>query len=71
MKGHDVAWFKIWIFNRWGDVVYYSESMDEVWDGSDKGSDYYGRDGQYAYRIEAQGIRGNIIEKEGLINLIR
>lgn len=71
VKGHDIAWFKIWIFNRWGDVVYYSESMDEVWDGSDKGGDYHGQDGQYVYRIEAQGIRGNSIEKEGLINLIR
>ncbi|MFN8776559.1 MAG: choice-of-anchor L domain-containing protein [Flavobacteriales bacterium] len=71
VQGHDIGWFKIWIYDRWGDLVYYSESLDGVWDGSDRAGDYFSRDGVYIYRVEAQGVRGNIIEKEGTITLIR
>jgi len=71
VEGHDLDWFRIWIFSRWGDLVYYSESLDEAWDGSHQGKNYFVPDGQFVYRIEAQGIRGNIIEKKGSVLLIR
>lgn len=69
--GHDIRSFKIFIFNRWGETVYQSESMDDVWDGSHQGAEHYVPDGQYVYRVEAIGIRGNAIEKTGFVMVIR
>jgi gliding motility-associated-like protein len=71
VEGHDVEEFEIWIFNRWGNQVYHSTSIDEVWDGGHKEGDYFVEDEVYTYRIKATGIAGNEIEKSGNILIIR
>jgi gliding motility-associated-like protein len=71
IKGHDIEWFKVRIFNRWGEQVYYSESLDEAWDGSHQDGAYFVPDGVYVYQLQAQGVRGNVIEKTGSVLLIR
>ena len=70
-EGHDIAWFEIIVFNRWGDIVYQSKDINEVWDGSHKSGDYFIQDGVYLYQMKAQGVRGNIIEREGTITILR
>lgn len=71
MKGHDLKRFEISIFNRWGDVVYSCSDIDQAWTGSAKGSEYFVPDGVYNYVVVAEGIRGNIIEKNGSITIFR
>jgi len=71
VEGHDIRTFRIVIFNRWGETVYTSESLEDVWDGSHQGAGHYVPDGVYSYRVEAHGIRGNVIQKTGWIMLIR
>jgi gliding motility-associated-like protein len=70
-EGHDIAWFEIIVFNRWGDVVYQSKDINDVWDGSHKSGDYFIQDGVYLYQMKAQGVRGNIIEQQGTITILR
>ena len=36
--GSNIAEFELHIFNRWGEVVFRTSSIDEGWDGTDKGS---------------------------------
>ena len=71
VEGHDVEEFEIWIYNRWGTLVYHSQNIDDVWEGDHKGGDYYVEDEIYSYRIKATGIAGNEIEKTGNILIIR
>lgn len=71
VEGHDIQEFEIWIFNRWGKVVYHSTDIDEVWDGGHERGDYYVEDETYTYRIKATGIAGNEIEKTGNIIILR
>ncbi|MFZ6051974.1 choice-of-anchor L domain-containing protein [Halocola ammonii] len=71
VEGHDVEEFEIWIYNRWGSLVYHSQNIDEVWEGEHKGGEYYVEDEIYSYRIKATGIAGNEIEKTGNILIIR
>lgn len=47
-----LAEYEIEIFNRSGEVVFHSTDQFEPWNGSgDTGSDYYGMDVMYIYRI--------------------
>ncbi|MFZ4784008.1 MAG: gliding motility-associated C-terminal domain-containing protein, partial [Flavobacteriales bacterium] len=71
VKGHDLRNYEIRIFNRWGDIVFESKDIQEVWVGHSKAGEYYVPDGVYNYRVKAEGIRGNFIEKEGTITIFR
>lgn len=70
-KGHDIRFFEITIFNRWGDIVFYSENIDEPWLGENAGSDYFAQNEVYTYVVKAVGIRQDAIVKTGTITLIR
>jgi gliding motility-associated-like protein len=71
MKGHDLKRFEISIFNRWGDVVFSSNDIELAWTGSTKNGEYFVPDGVYNYVVTAEGVRGNIIEKNGTITIFR
>lgn len=70
-KGHNIAKFEIWIFNRWGEVVFYSDNINEPWLGEYDSGGHYVKNNTYTYRIKAVGIRGNAKEKTGMITLVR
>jgi gliding motility-associated-like protein len=57
------------VFNRWGEVIFTSNSMDEGWDGKFKGEVQNGD--AYVYKVKALTWRDQEIVKEGYINLIR
>ncbi|MBI3238608.1 MAG: choice-of-anchor L domain-containing protein, partial [Flavobacteriia bacterium] len=55
----NVAKLEVWVFNRWGEVVYTSDAVDFSWDGTYKGLNC--PDGTYTYKI-AYVTRSNIEE---------
>ena len=70
VKGKNLAFFQMKIFNRSGDVIFDSESIDNSWDGKNK----FGEDipiGTYFYLISARGIDGKVYEHAGPITLSR
>ncbi len=64
--------YSIQIFNRWGDIVFHSRDLEQVWDGSHQQRDHFVPDGTYTYRIETRS-RTTQDEKEivGHVNVIR
>ena len=70
-KGHDLRHFEMWIYNRAGEEIFYSNDINTPWDGSFKGREHYVPNGIYNYRMLAIGKRENVIEKAGHICLIR
>ncbi len=61
--------FKLSIFNRWGDLVYYSENRNEGWKG-----DYQGQPsipGVYAYVFSATDNSNKPYTKKGTVILIK
>lgn len=63
----DVLEFKI--FNRWGEMVYSGNDLNDGWDGIYKG--FPAPLGVYVYYIRAEKYLGGIYEKQGNITLIR
>lgn len=61
--------FKCWIFNRWGNQLYYWTDPAKGWDGKKGGK--YVAPGVYFYVIEAKGSDGESYNKKGSINILR
>lgn len=61
--------FKCWIFNRWGQQLYYWTDPSQGWDGKKGGK--YVAPGVYFYVIEATGSDGKSIKRKGSINILR
>jgi hypothetical protein len=64
--------YKCWVFNRWGDPVFYTEDPDQAWTGGNDNGEYFIQDGIYTWRIECVSLYDN--EKqvfEGFVALLR
>lgn len=71
VHGNGIAKFSIQIFNRWGEVVYESDDINAVWDGSHKGGDFYGQNEIYNYVVNVKGHNTDAFERVGHISLMR
>lgn len=64
--------FKMWIFNRWGEVIYYTEDQNNGWDGFYRDNEIPA--GTYPWLIQydsAYDKFGTNIKKSGRVTLIR
>ncbi len=57
------------VYNRWGNRVFYTENIDEGWDGTYKGVAQ--PMGVYLYVFEAVLDNGRIVSRQGNVTLIR
>jgi gliding motility-associated-like protein len=57
------------IFNRWGQLVYFSTSTEASWDGTYSGKPQV--TGAYVYEIQALDYLGVVHSKKGTIMLMR
>ena len=67
--GDNILEFKILIFNRWGDVIYESNDINEPWDGKNKGEPV--KTGTYIWKISYLGDDFILKEKIGHVNVLR
>ncbi len=67
--------FNLSIYNRWGEMVFRTESPSEKWDGgvmwNDKNDDYYCPDGTYIYYVTCKINSTEYFSKKGIVNLLR
>jgi gliding motility-associated-like protein len=68
-KGNYIKDFKMTIFNRWGEIVFFSDRFDVGWDGNYKGE--IASMDAYAYRVEATDSFGNKLTRKGTVTLLR
>lgn len=57
-KGHGIATYKLEIFNRWGKVIFFSESLGDCWDGTAASNQV--ADGVYVCKITATDFRSKV-----------
>jgi gliding motility-associated-like protein len=48
--------YRFWVFNRWGDIVFYTEEVGKAWTGGYKEGEYYIQDGYYLWKIEVADL---------------
>ncbi|MDW3195325.1 MAG: PKD domain-containing protein [Cytophagales bacterium] len=57
------------VFNRWGEMIFSTNNMEEGWDGK-----YNGRlqkSDTYVYKVRAIGVDGEEVNLEGYLNLVK
>ncbi|MEY3399037.1 MAG: hypothetical protein RL220_1631, partial [Bacteroidota bacterium] len=67
VKGYNLAAVKIRVFNRLGDLVFYSEDLAEAW----QPDPYTVGDDAYNYHIQAWHLSGEMKEYIGHVVLLR
>ncbi len=70
IKAKYIKAFHFKIFNRWGETVYQSNSLqDHGWDGKFKSNK--APVGNYFYKLKVKGLNNNYFKYSGSLNLIR
>ena len=70
--GEDIYDFHLYVFDRWGELVFEASDLGQGWDGTYKGSD--APEGLYVYRVDYQKYDFLELKKHtkvGNVNLIR
>ena len=80
-EGYGIVEKKMWIFNRWGDNIFYSDELTGTWDGYDhmyangkspiQTSPDQVKEDTYVYKIEIINVYGEKHTYIGGVNLIR
>lgn len=70
-EGTFIDEFELWVFDRWGNVVFHSKNPNKGWDGSDANVDFSAENLVYSYRIIAKGFNSQLIDKKGSVTVIR
>jgi gliding motility-associated-like protein len=72
IEGLEPRGYRLEIFNRWGDVLFYSENPEEPWIGQNQldGADYFVPDGVYIWKLRYE-MRDGPRLLDGTITLIR
>lgn len=65
----NVAFYRLYIFNRWGQLVFYTENPTEGWDGSYKGK--LAKMDSYAWKMEFKDFKNKEYTKYGFVVLYK
>lgn len=77
VKGTRVASFELEIWNRWGELVFKTDDINDFWDGSHRNGDHYAENEVYIYTINYQyftdefGGISEFVTKDGFVTMIR
>ena len=63
--------FELVVYNRWGETVYVSTSMEDPWVGNINGGSHFAPDGLYNWVIKVQGYDVDAEEIRGSVYLAR
>lgn len=69
--GIDPDKFQLWVFDRWGNLIFYTEDMNEGWDGKVQGSSELCQIDTYVWKIKCIDLLAKKHNLIGHVNLIR
>ena len=69
VQGHQIFEYNLKIFDRWGELIFESNAINDSWDGTKNGVD--SQIGVYVYIVNSTDIQGNRHTKRGHVTLIR
>jgi gliding motility-associated-like protein len=63
--------YEFWVFDRWGNLIFYTDELDEGWDGKVLGSDKLCQIDTYVWKIKCTDVLDKRHDLIGHVNLIR
>ena len=61
----------MYIYNRWGDIIYHSTDPNENWLGEAHEGQHYVQDGVYGYRLILESPQREKKEYSGYLRMLR
>jgi gliding motility-associated-like protein len=69
IKGKEIKTFQLYIFNRWGELIFESDNMDYQWDGAHNGRQVL--IDTYVWKVDYEDYQQNYEKLIGHVNVIR
>lgn len=69
LKGVSIAEFQMRIFNRWGELVFQANNINQGWDGKYKNESV--KDGVYSYVVTGKWTENTSFNRTGTVTLIK
>jgi len=63
--------FELWVFDRWGNMIFYSKDINDGWDGTVQGNTQLCQEDTYVWKIKCIDIMDKKHNLIGHVNLIR
>lgn len=70
-KGVGINKFKMWIFDRWGHVIFESDDINQAWDGTVKGGSEPIKDDVYVWKAQVEDVFRKNHDLTGHVTLIK
>lgn len=70
-KGIGIAHFEMWIFDRWGERVFYTDDIEKGWDGKVQGKSADGKQDVYVWKVKLKDVLGKKHDYVGHVTLIK
>jgi gliding motility-associated-like protein len=70
-EGTFIKEYNMWIYDRWGNMIFYSNDINKKWDGKPGHGNKIAQEDVYVYKIELTDVFGDAHKYSGVINLIR
>jgi gliding motility-associated-like protein len=71
MQGIDPDNYELWVFDRWGNMIFYTDDVNEGWNGCVLGSSTLSQIDTYVWKIKCRDILDKRHDLIGHVNLIR
>ncbi len=68
--GIGISKYELWIYNRWGDMIFYSDDIAKGWDGKVEGKDKESKQDVYAWKVKIVDVLGEKHEYVGHVTLL-
>ena len=69
--GIDPNNFEMWIFDRWGNLIYKTNDINKGWDGKANGGNKVAQSDSYVWKIATKDFRGDTHQYIGRVSLVR
>ncbi len=69
--GDGIVEYELFIFDRWGQTVWHSTDLNDIWLGGTQGETHYVPNGVYSYLIKYSGVNYDSQKVSGSITILR
>jgi len=64
--------YEMWIYDRWGTVIFYTDNPEQPWIGNVREGDHFGQSGTYKYRVMVETEENTeTMVFEGIVTMLR
>jgi len=69
--GINILEFEMYIFDRWGEQIFYSDNINKHWDGKAKGGSEIAQQDVYIWKVNVKDVFGKIHNLIGHVTLLK